>query len=97
MARVVKQTLPAPPPVYDQTYIAQLTNAINRYMVQRESLGELITARVIMTDPPRVSASPGPGDYPDTSQLPNGTVYLKDIPGTPKGTYFLTVVTPEDV
>lgn len=98
MARVVKQTLPQPPPEYDQAYIAQLANAVNRYMIQRESLGEMVAARFIMTDPPRVvpgalATSP---DFPNTIELPTGTIYLKQVPGAPAGTYFLTVVTKQD-
>jgi len=95
MARVVRQTLPEAPPVYDQAYVAQLANAINRYMVQRESLGESIAARFIMTDLVRVGT--GPDDYPDTKQLATGTIYLKQVPGAPAGTYFLTVVTEGDL
>jgi hypothetical protein len=96
MARVVKQNLPEPPPQYDQAYIAQLTKAVNQYILQREALGELIAARFIMTDPPYVgTGTPVPG-YPDTSKLPTGTVYLKQVPGAPAGTYFLTVVKESD-
>jgi hypothetical protein len=71
MARVVRQRLPEPPPQYDQEYIAQLAEAVNRYMVQREAQGELIAGRFIMTDPVNI-----PGDLPDTSTLATGTEYL---------------------
>jgi hypothetical protein len=71
MARIVKQNLPQPPPQYDQEYVAQLANAVNRYMVQREAQGEVIAARFVMTDPVMV-----PGDLPDTSTLATGTQYL---------------------
>jgi hypothetical protein len=94
MARIVKQNLPQPPPEYDQAYIAQLARAVNQYMIQRESASELIAARVILVDPPTVGT--GPGTYPDTSKLPTGTVYLKQVPGAPAGTYFLTVVKETD-
>ena len=87
MARVVKQNLPQPPETYDQDYIAQLVGAVNRYMVQREAQGEMVAARFIMTDPISV-----PGDYPTTAGLPTGTIYLKQVPGAPAGTMFLTVV-----
>lgn len=98
MGRTVRQILPAPPSVYDQAYLAQLANAVNRYMIQRESLGELITARLILTDPPTLA--PGTPQYPialpDTRTLPTGTLYLLNPATAPAGTRFLTVVTPED-
>jgi hypothetical protein len=71
VARIVKQNLPQPPPEYSQEYIAQLADAVNRYMIQREAQGEMIAARYIMTDPVSI-----PGDLPDTSTLPTGTEYL---------------------
>jgi hypothetical protein len=71
MARSLRQALPQPPPVYDQAYIAQLTDAINRYITAKESQGEEIAARFVMTDPVSV-----PGDLPDTSTLATGTLYL---------------------
>ena len=94
MARVIRQTLPQPPPSYNQAYIAQLANAINRYMVQRESLGEVVAARYIMTDPPRVGEEAT--DFPDTTRLPTGTLYLRQVPGAPANTYFLTIVSDQD-
>lgn len=84
MARQVKQTLPQPPPVYDQEYIARLANAVNGYMFQAQALGEVVAARFIMTDQP---TSP--------SGLPNGTLYLVEYP-VGSGQYFLTVVQPTD-
>jgi hypothetical protein len=92
MARVVRQALPQPPPVYDQSYMAELINAVNAYMFQREAPGEVIAARFVMTDPPVVSAAAG--DYPDTSKLATGTLYLA-APQT--GQKFLTVVNKQDV
>ena len=97
MARSVRQTLPEPPPVYDQAYIAQLANAVNRYMIQRES-GELIAARVVLTNPPTIgAATPAyPEALPDASTLSTGTLYLIDPATAPAATRFLTVVTPQD-
>jgi len=95
MARVVKQTLPQPPPQYDQDYIAQLVEAVNRYMIQREAQGEMIAARFISTDMPIVAASTA-GAYPDTSLLPTGTLYLTQVPGGTPGQYFVTVVKKAD-
>jgi hypothetical protein len=96
MARIVKQNLPQPPPEYDQAYTAQLARAVNQYMIQRESAGEVIAARFIMTDPPYVGGTPPVTGYPDTKELPTGTLYLKQVPGAPAGTYFLTIVTEND-
>lgn len=81
MARQVRQTLPDPPPKYDQQYIAALARSINSYMSQAQALGEVIAARFIMTDPP-------------TSPLGQkvGTLYLKTI-GTDQ---VLTVVKESD-
>ena len=75
MARQVRQTLPDPPPQYDQQYIAALARSINNYMSQAQALGEVVAGRFIMTDPIMV-----PGDIPDTGQLPMGAVYLKLVP-----------------
>jgi hypothetical protein len=71
MARTVRQTLPKPPPIYDQGYIAQLADAVNEYMFQREALGEQISGRFVMTNPVSI-----PGDLPDTKTLATGTLYL---------------------
>jgi hypothetical protein len=60
-------------------------------MGQAQALAEVIAGRYIMTDPIRI-----PGDLADTKGLPVGTVYLKEIPGSP-GAYFLTVVTEQDL
>jgi len=72
MARQVRQTLPDPPAQYDQQYIASLARAINNYMGQAQALGEVISARFIMTDTPT-----------DTVGLPVGTLYLKTVNGVP--------------
>jgi hypothetical protein len=72
MARQVRQTLPDPPPEYDQQYIAALARSINNYMGQAQALGEVIAGRFIMTDPPD-----------STVGLPVGTLYLKTVNGTP--------------
>lgn len=77
MARIVKQTIPAPPDHYDQQYTARVVDALNRYMFQR-SQGEIIAARFVATDTPIVGASP---NLPDTSTLPTGTIYLSSIVG----------------
>jgi len=91
MARTVRQALPQPPPAYDQAYLAQLAEAINYYMFQREAPGELIAARFILVDPLHV-----PGDQATMAGLPTGMLVLKPFPGQPAGTYYLTVVTPQD-
>jgi hypothetical protein len=98
MARAVRQVLPQPPPVYDQAYIAKLVEAVNRYIVQRESLGEMITARLIMTDPPLIASTlpAKPEEYPDTRTLPNGTLVLINPATAPAGTKFFTIVTEKD-
>ena len=89
--RQIRQKLPEAPPVYDQAYIAQLADAVNDYMVQATAPAEVIAARFICVDPVNV-----PNDIPDTSTLPTGMLYLKQVPGAPAGTYFLTIVTPQD-
>ena len=92
MARTVRQDLPMPPAIYDQAYIAQLTEAINRYMIQREAPAEVIAARFILLDPLHI-----PGDVPDTTGLPTGMFYLAKPPGWVAGDpYFLTIVTEAD-
>jgi hypothetical protein len=90
MARIVKQSIPKPPPEYSQQHAAQMAEAVNRYMIQRESLGEEISGRFICTDPVRV-----PADQPTTAGLPTGTLYLKEVVAG-SGNYFLTVVMPGD-
>ena len=67
MPRQIKQTLPQPPPVYDQEYLARLAEAVNKYMFQAQALGEWTAARYIMTDPPLT-----------TMGSPVGTLYLKN-------------------
>jgi len=71
MARVVRQSLPQPPPVYDQTYISRLTDAVNEYMFQAQAPAEVIAARFILVDPLHI-----PADVPDTTGLPTGMMYL---------------------
>lgn len=84
MARQVKQTLPQPPPVYDQEYIARLANAVNSYMFQAQALGEVVAARFIMTDLPTTTVG-----------APNGMLYLVEYPPG-SGQYFLSVVQETD-
>lgn len=91
MSRTIRQTLPDPPPVYDQAYIAKLVNAVNNYMVQKEAQGELVTARLILTDTLRV-----PIDVPNVATLPTGTVYLVSTNNITTGMWLLTVVNPGD-
>ena len=76
MARSVRQLIPAPPDHYDQQYLSRLVDALNRYMFQRQALGELIAARFIMTDAPSI-----PDLFPDTTTLATGTLYLDQING----------------
>lgn len=85
MARQVRQKIPDPGPEYEQKKAQQITAALNRYMFQAQALGEVIGARFIMTDNP---TSP--------SGLALGTIYLKQMPGQPAGTYYLTVVQKGD-
>jgi len=101
MAHSIRQVMPAPPPVYDQAYIAKLADAVNRYMFEREAPSELVSARFIMTDPPSVGGAgeAPPADFASTAQLPTGTLYLRKIPGTETNATvprFLTIVTKED-
>ncbi|HEX4593998.1 MAG TPA: hypothetical protein VH157_06970 [Bryobacteraceae bacterium] len=90
MARAVRQSIPKAPAAYDQQHAAQTAEAFNRYMGQREALGETIAGRLICTDAVRV-----PADQATTAGLPVGTLYLKELPGNP-GVYFLTVVMDTD-
>jgi len=92
MARIVRQTLPKPPAIYDQAYIADLADAVNEYMFQREAPGEVIAARFIMVAPLHI-----PDDQATTAGLPTGMLVLKPLPGQPAGTYYLTVVSKQDV
>lgn len=78
MARQVRQTLPDPPPEYDQQYMAALARSVNNYMGQATALAEVIAARYIMTDVPT-----------GTVGLPVGTLYLKTLAS---GEKVLTVV-----
>jgi hypothetical protein len=84
MARQVKQTLPQPPAVYDQEYIARLANAINSYMFQAQALGEVVAGRFIMTD--QVTTTVG---------AVVGTLYLVEYPAG-SGQHFLSVVKATD-
>jgi hypothetical protein len=72
MARQVRQTLPDPPPEYDQQYIAALARSINNYMAQAQALGEVIAGRYIMTDVPTTTVG-----------LKVGTLYLTSVSGVP--------------
>jgi hypothetical protein len=92
MARIVRQTIPAPPNHYDREYTARLVDAINKHMFQ-QAQGESIAARFIATDTPIIGAAP---NLPSTATLPTGTFVLKPLPGAPAGTYYLTVVQESD-
>jgi hypothetical protein len=72
MARTIRQALPQPPPAYDQAYLAQLADAINYYMFQREAPGDLTAARFICVDPITI-----PNTVPDTTGLPTGMLNLQ--------------------
>ena len=99
MARVLRQVLPKAPTEYDQNYISQLADAINRYIVQREAQAEVIAARFVATDVPSDVARAGPPAIPadDVSTLATGTLILRQVPGTSGDAgLFLTVVTPQD-
>ena len=80
MARQVRQTLPDPPPEYDQQYIAALARSLNSYMSQAQALGEVIAARFIMTDPIIIPGT-SPDGQPTTAGLQVGTLYLTDVGG----------------
>jgi hypothetical protein len=85
MARQVRQKIPDPGPEYEQKKAQQITAALNRYMFQAQAPGEVIAARFIMIDNPT-----------STVGLAVGTLYLKQMPGQPAGTYYLTLVQPGD-
>jgi len=70
MARQVRQTLPDPPPTYNQEYIAALARSVNAYMGQAQALAEVTAGRFIMTDQPT-----------STVGLPVGTLYLRNVGG----------------
>jgi hypothetical protein len=89
--RQIRQQLPKAPPEYDQNYISQLANAINQFMIEATAPAEMTAARFICTDPVYI-----PADMPDPTYLPTGMLYLKQVPGAPAGTYFVTIVTPQD-
>jgi hypothetical protein len=98
--RQIRQKLPDPPPTYDQTYIAQLADAVNDYMVQATAPAEVIAARFILVDQVIVDPSgKTPGALVDTSTLPTGMLYVLPVtppkPGTP-GNYIISIVRPED-
>lgn len=93
--RILQQTLPQAGPAYDQTYLNQLVNAVNNFMNQTAAPGDVIGARFILQDYPVVNPNDPSGlAYPDTSQFPNGMLYLLPLPGAPPGAYYLTVVLP---
>jgi hypothetical protein len=94
MPRQIKQTLPTPPPVYDQEYIARLADAVNRYMFQAQAPAEVTAARFVCTDVPVLPELSTGG--PDTRGLPTGAIYLAQVPGAPAGALFLTLVTESD-
>jgi hypothetical protein len=72
MPRQVRQTLPDPPPQYDQQYIASLARSINNYMGQAQALAEVITARLVLTSPPDTTVGQAVG-----------TVYVRTVSGVP--------------
>jgi K+/H+ antiporter YhaU regulatory subunit KhtT len=72
MARQVRQTLPDPPPTYNQEYIAALVRSVNHYMGQAQALAEVTAARYIMTDQPT-----------STVGLKVGTLYVRTVSGAP--------------
>jgi hypothetical protein len=76
MGRVIKQPLPQPPAAYDQTYVAQLADAINDYMYQAQAPAEAVAARFILIDPVHI-----PGDLSNTAGLPTGMIYLAPVAG----------------
>ena len=85
MARQVRQTVPVPGPKYEESKAKKMAAALNNYMFQAQAPGEVIAGRFIMTDNPT-----------DTVGLAVGTIYLKQLPGAPPGTYYLTVVNDTD-
>lgn len=94
--RTIRQKLPTAPPTYDQTYIAKLAEAVNDYMIQATAPAEVVAARFICVDPIVVGTVP-PADVPDTTTLPTGMFYLKQLPGAAAGTYYLTLVLTTDL
>jgi len=86
MARVLRQVIPKAPTEYDQNYISQLADAINRYIVQREAQAEVIAARFVMTDVPSEEPRTGPPAVlpDDIGTLSTGTLVLRQVPGVPR-------------
>jgi hypothetical protein len=81
MARQVRQTLPDPPPEYDQAYVAALVRSVNSYMSQAQAQGEVIAGRFIMTDPLKIPGGVETAGLPlDTTDIALGTLYLKLVP-----------------
>lgn len=85
MPRQVRQSVPAPGPEYEQAKAQRMVAVMNNYMFQAQAPGEVVAGRFIMIDNPT-----------STVGLAVGTLYLKQLPGAPAGTYYLTVVTKED-
>jgi len=100
MARIVRQPLPDPPPVYDQSYFFRMVNALNLFMLQVTAQAEQIAARYIATDPVLVDPTgENPQARPDTSGLPTGMFYLLRDPDEPVNSptaYFLSMVKEQD-
>lgn len=95
MARQIRQTLPDPPPQYDQQYIAALARSINSFMGQATALAEVTAGHFIMTDPLHIpGVGTPPNGPPSTAKLPNGLVYLKQIPAVTSATYGIGSVAP---
>lgn len=101
--RILRQQIPTPPPHYDQTYVSQLVSAVNDYMTQAASPGDVVAGRFILSDPTGLivgDMNPSSPNYdpraslPNTSTLPTGTLYLTQVPGAAQGTYYLAVVLP---
>lgn len=101
MARIIRQNLPDPPPVYDQAYISKLADAINRYMIQATAQAEVVAASYICTAPVIVDPrGVEPGSVPNTAGLPNGTLYLYPIAAPASGQpghFYVSIVTENDV
>ena len=100
-SRVVRQTLPDPPVVYDQQYTFRLVNALNLLMNQVTAEAEWTAARYIATAPVYVDPSgQDPNAQTNTTGLPTGLLYLLRDPdqalGTP-GAYFFSIVKEADV
>jgi len=98
--RQIRQQLPKPPPHYDETYIARLTDAVNSYMFSAQAPAEVAAARFICVAPVIVDPTGSiAGSIPDTSTLPTGTLYMflnqAGAAGTP-GRFLISIVTKDD-